>query len=233
MDAGDVIQLVANTESGDIGFDARVLFWWEVQQSRESSIVTADIVTKRVFDRSKFMRKMIDGFVVSIQDGGRTISETNGRRWSQCLHPSAIKPFYDAYIGACHSSPSELAEFRNKVARYLGASEDADDGIFIAPPELFEVMFMTRCGGLTLSEMRGLSYDRFRKFLIVIEHLGSVFAPTMAPSGVERPMVTDGVPGIPLSVLSNPNLTPIGAKMQSEAIALQDARQGQFGHRPE
>ena len=28
---GDVIQLVANTTSRDVDFDARVLFWWEVQ----------------------------------------------------------------------------------------------------------------------------------------------------------------------------------------------------------
>jgi hypothetical protein len=233
VDAGDVIHLVANTASGDIGFDARVLFWWEVQQSRESSIVTADIVSMKFFDRSKFMRSMVDRFLVSVQDGGRVISasDTEGRRWSQCLHPSMIKPLYDVYIGTCHSSPGDLVDFRNKVARYFGAG-DADDGIFVAPTEVFEVIFMSRCGGLTLSEMRKLSYDRFKKYLIVIEHLGSVFAPTPMPS-IGDQAASSSLPGVPLSVLSNPNLTVKEAEMQSASIAAHDGGQGQFGHRPE
>lgn len=240
MEAGEVIGLSANC--GDLGtlrFQARVLFWWEVQSARESSVVAADIVNKRFFDRSKFMRTMVDLFVDSVEQDGRSVSgaEIGGRRWTQCLHPASVKPTYDAYTSVCHPSSEELLDFRQKVATYFGGpDENSDSGIFVAPVEVMEVAILSRCGGLTLSEIRKLSYDKFRKYMIVLDQVGQ-FGPVGPP--ISAPQVggmmdgAAGALGVPLSVLSNPNLSPQQAKMQSESEMYTLSRQGGFGGQPE
>ena len=239
MEAGSNVALFA--EAGPLGkipFTARVLFWWEVQSFRESSVVVADIVTKRFFDRSKFMRLMVDAMLVSIRIDGREMSceDTKGRRWSQCLHPSVIKPIYDAYVGACHPSANDLLDFREKVTTYFGEGEDGDYGIFVAPPELFEVLFLQKCGGLTLTEIRSMSYAKFRKYLVVMENIGGSVGPAPTPAvsaSIQNPGLSPDIPGIPLSVLQNPNISPAEAKRQTMDIAASMSRQGQFGRPPE
>lgn len=236
MDAGTIIDLVADAGSlGKIPFSARVLFWWEVQAARGASVVVADIVTKSFFDRSKFMRLMVDAILVSVQTDGRTMSSDDrmGKRWSQCLHPMAIKPIYDAYVGACHPSSQELMEFREKVEKYFSGGDGDDSGIFIAPPEVFEVFFLQKCGGLTLSEIRGLTYDKFRKYIIVMEGTGPSIPHAMPTPPPQGPASSAGVSGIPLSVLTNPNLTAAEAKRQSIGTISDAERQGGFGRPPE
>lgn len=234
-EAGSVIDLVADAGSlGKVPFSARILFWWEVQSAREASVVAADIVTKRFFDRSKFMRMMVDAILVSVRADERDLSvdDTKGRRWSQCLHPSVIKPIYDAYVGACHPSSQDLIEFREKVSMYFSGADDGDHGVFVAPPEMFEVFFLKKCGGLTLKEIRELSYDKFKKYMIVIESIemaSSSMMPTPQPSMASSP----GISGIPLSVLQNPNLTAAEAKRQSSGIMAEAALKGQLGRPPE
>lgn len=208
-DAGSVIRLSARPPRGDaFNFSARVLYWWEVQAIRLESVVMDNISAHRFLDRSKLYGRMIDTFLDSVEDDGMTISRSDlrpGESWRYRLHPTIIQPIYDAYDTACSPTTEELNIFREQVRAYFDPTL-RPEGIYIVPPEIWEVTVLSQMGGISLSEIRKLSYAEMKKLIIVIEIMdGGATGPAMPiNSGPADPF--SGL--VPPEILANSNLSP-------------------------
>ena len=206
--AGTVIQLSAHTPwGGGFDFSARVLYWWEVQGIRMASVVRDKIAAKSFLDRSRLYGQMVDTFLDSITDEGNTLRRGDlavNETWRQRLHPTIIKPLYDAYNARCSPTTEELNAFREQVRAYYDPTS-RPEGIYIVPPEIWEMVLLSRMGGMSLSEIRGLSYTEMRKFLIIVELMDGTSAIQPASSGQGDGPFAGLVTG---PLLADPRLTP-------------------------
>ena len=188
--AGTVISLSARTPWGDgFTFSARILYWWEVQEIKIRSVVVDRISATRFLDRSKLYGQMIESFLEGLDDGERTITRADlrpGEGWRNRLHPTIIQPIYDAYSASCSPTTQELDTFREQIRAYFDPTI-RPAGIYIVPPEIWEMTLLSQMGGLSLSEIRGLSYAEMKKLLIVVEIMtGGASGPSAPTASGER-----------------------------------------------
>jgi hypothetical protein len=190
-EAGSVIDATGETPWGTrFGFRARVLYWWEVQEIRTRSLVRDRMTQKNFLDRSKLQGQMVDLFLEGLTDDeGNVLMRSDlepGEPWKNRLHPTIIRPLYEAYDRTCNPSTEELNAFRERVKAYFDPVLRGD-GMYIVPPEIWEVTLLSRVGGMTLSEVRRLSYVEMKKFLIVVEFMDRPNVVVGPPTGPKDP----------------------------------------------
>jgi len=205
-EAGSIIELQAKSPSaGAIRFSARVLYWWEIQDIKSASIVVDRITSQSFLDASRLHGMMVDAFMESITDGDTTARRADldpGVTWRQRLHPTIIRPIFDAYNEACNPTTEELNVFREQVRGYFDPSLRRR-GIYVVPSEIWEMVILSRMGGISLSEVRKLSYTEMRKLLIIVDFMdGRPVTPSTDDESADR---FAGM--IPSQLLGNPDLT--------------------------